>query len=254
MVVACLNSIDSNQREDVAIDMLNDLDLTLVNDPAAIRLLTDVINGCSVKALVKMDRTVLKKAGQLRASVDRNGLEKVRAVYVGEIIEANNVQRKRPVSLSGEIAQMGVSLAGLDRADYDAYSKNFFSDYMVLLQSSEDVAALMQIFYHQRLFSDFTGDYISAIKKMERKEPERWERVIAWTCVYLITAAKSVDPAEELYKPVVRYLRSLDEEDLMDIRQNVIKDVPSTRCDPLFDEVRRKEGLSEKLGGFFHRK
>lgn len=254
IVVACLNGIDSNQREKVAIDMLSGLDLSLVNDPAAIRQLTDIINSCSIKALVKMDRAILKKAEQLRARVDKNGLEKVKAVYVGEILEEKNVQKKRPVSLSGEIAQMGVSLAGLDRADYDAYSKNYLSDYIAFLKSSEDVPVLMQIFYHQRLFSDFTGDYISAIKKMERKEPERWERIIAWTCVYLITAAKSVDPAEELYKPVVRYLRSLDEEDLVDIRQNVIKDVPSTRCDPLFDEVRRKEGLSEKLGGFFHRK
>lgn len=254
MVIACLNSVDGNQREDVAFDMLKDLDLSLVNDPSAITLLTDIINGCSIKELAKMERTVLQKAVQLRARIDKTGLEKVRAVYIGGILEANNAQRKRPVSLSGEIAQMGISLATFDRADYDAYSRNYFSDFMALLRSSDDVSVLMQIFYHRRLFLDFTGDYISAIKKMERKEPERWERVVAWTCVYLITAAKDVEPAEDLYKPMVRYLRSLDEEDLKDIRQTVIKDVPSTRCDTLFDEVRRKEGLSEKLGGFFHRK
>lgn len=28
----------------------------------------------------------------------------------------------------------------------------------------------------------------------------------------------------------------------------------SSRCDYLFDEVRRKEGFVEKLGGFFHKK
>lgn len=37
-------------------------------------------------------------------------------------------------------------------------------------------------------------------------------------------------------------------------RQAVIQDVPSSRCDYLFDEVRRKEGFVEKLGGFFHKK
>lgn len=58
----------------------------------------------------------------------------------------------------------------------------------------------------------------------------------------------------ELYKPIVRYLRSLDEDGLLDVRQAVIKDIPSSRCDYLFDEVRRKEGLAEKLGGFFHKK
>lgn len=53
---------------------------------------------------------------------------------------------------------------------------------------------------------------------------------------------------------IVRYLRSLDEDRLLDVRQAVIQDVPSSRCDYLFDEVRRKEGFVEKLGGFFHKK
>lgn len=68
------------------------------------------------------------------------------------------------------------------------------------------------------------------------------------------TAERSDQAAEELYKPIVRYLRSLDEDGLLDVRQAVIKDIPSSRCDYLFDEVRRKEGLAEKLGGFFHKK
>jgi len=46
----------------------------------------------------------------------------------------------------------------------------------------------------------------------------------------------------------------LDEDELMNVRQEVIKDVPRSRCDQLFDEVRRKEGFSEKLSGFFRRK
>lgn len=69
-----------------------------------------------------------------------------------------------------------------------------------------------------------------------------------------LTAERSDQAAEELYKPIVRYLRSLDEDGLLDVRQAVIKDIPSSRCDYLFDEVRRKEGLAEKLGGFFHKK
>lgn len=87
-----------------------------------------------------------------------------------------------------------------------------------------------------------------------KKETERWKRILAWTCVYLVTAERSDQAAEVLYKPIVRYLRSLDEDRLLDVRQAVIQDVPSSRCDYLFDEVRRKEGFVEKLGGFFHKK
>lgn len=254
MVLACLNSIDGNDREKVAIDMMRDLDLHLINDAAAIRILTDTINDCSVKSLAKMDRTLLQRTCQLRAKVEKSGLEKIKAVYVGEVLETSNTHKKRPVSLSGELAQMGISLSTLDRADYEAYIKNYFSEFFALLHTSEDISSLMQIFYHSRLFSDFAGDYISTLKKMEKKERNRWQRIVAWTCVYLITAVRSDESAEELYKPVIRYLRSLDETELLDVRQLVIQDVPSSRCDQLFDEVRRKEGLSEKLGGFFRRK
>lgn len=38
------------------------------------------------------------------------------------------------------------------------------------------------------------------------------------------------------------------------IERKVRKMAWSSRCDYLFDEVRRKEGLAEKLGGFFHKK
>lgn len=170
------------------------------------------------------------------------------------MLTTNNAQRKRPVNLSSELAQTGISLKSVDKSDYEAYIKNYFDEYFVLLQTSEDVPALIKIFYHGRFFSSFIDVYISILKKMTKKEIERWKRILAWTCVYLVTAERSDQAAEELYKPIVRYLRSLDEDRLLDVRQAVIQDVPSSRCDYLFDEVRRKEGLAEKLGGFFHKK
>ena len=170
------------------------------------------------------------------------------------MLATNNAQRKRPVSLSGELAQAGITLQPIDKSDYEAYIKNYFSEYLVLVQTTEDVPALMKIFYHGRYFSNFVDDYISALKKMEKKETERWKRILGWTCVYVVTAERSDRAAEELYKPVVRYLRSLDEDELLDVRQAIIQEIPSSRCDYLFDEVRRKEGLSEKLGNLFHKK
>ncbi len=254
MVSACLNSMGGNQREEVVLTMLCDLDLSLVSDPGVIRQLTDIVNDCPVKTLAKLGRATLKNICQFRARSGKTGLEKVRAVYVGEALEENIAQRKRPVSLSGEIVKMGISLETFDRADYEAYAKNYYDDFMTIVHSEEDVAALMQIFYHPRLFSGFISDYISTIKKLDRKDSEKWEKFVAWTCVYLVTATKSTEPAEELYKPMIRYLRSLEEEELAFIRKEMVKSVPGSRCEPLFEEVRRKEGLSEKLGGFFHRK
>ncbi len=254
MVLACLKNTSGNAREKAAIDMMGDVDLRLLSDTETIRTLTDILNDCSVKTLVKMDRVLLQRTCQLRAKVESSGLDKIKAVYIGESLKANNAQSKRPASLSIELGQAEISLKSFNRADYEAYIKNYFEEFSVLLQATEDISALMKIFYQSKLFVEFTSDYISALKKMEKKEKDRWQRITSWTCVYLITAAKSDQAAEELYKPMIRYLRSFDEEKLMSIRQTVVQNVPSSRCDYLFDEVRRKEGLTEKLGGLFQRK
>ena len=254
MILACINNVDAKIREDVAIDILRKINASVINDGETIMVLTNAVNDCSVKELSKMDSAFLQRVCQIRAKVDKSGLEKIKAVFIGEMLTANNAQRKRPVNLSGELAQTGISLKSVEKSDYEAYIKNYFDEYFVLLQASEDVPALMRIFYHGRYFSNFIDDYISVLKKKAKKETERWKRILAWTCVYLVTAERSDQAAEVLYKPIVRYLRSLDEDRLLDVRQAVIQDVPSSRCDYLFDEVRRKEGFVEKLGGFFHKK
>ena len=254
MILACVNNVDAKNREGVAIDILRKIDPTLFNDGETIKVLTNAVNDCSVKSLSKMDSAFLQRICRIGAKVDKDGLEKIKAVYVGEMLATNNAQRKRPVSLSGELAQAGISLQSIDKSDYEAYIKNYFSEYLILVQATDDVPALMKIFYHGRYFSNFVDDYISALKKMEKKETEKWKRLLGWTCVYVVTAERSDRAAEELYKPVVRYLRSLDEDELLDVRQAIIQEIPSSRCDYLFDEVRRKEGLSEKLGNLFHKK
>lgn len=251
MILACVNNVDAKNREDIAIDILRKIDSALINDGETIKVLTNAVNDCSVKSLSKMDSAFLQRICSMRAQVDKDGLEKIKAVYVGEMLASKNAQRKRPVSLSDELSQTGISLQPIDKSDYEAYIKNYFSEYLVLVQSAEDIPALMKNFYHGRYFSGFVDDYISALKKMEKKETGKWKRVLVWTCIYVVTSEQSDRAAEELYKPLVRYLRSLGENELLDVRQAIIQDIPSSRCDYLFDEVRRKEGLSEKLGSLF---
>lgn len=254
MILACMSNVDDKTREDVAINILRKVDDTLLKDVEAIKVLTNAINDCSVKSLAKMDSAFLQRVCQIRIKVDDTGLEKIKAVYIGKILEASNAHRKRPVSLSGELSQTGIALKSFDKSDYEAYIKNYFREYLVQLQIADDISALMNIFYHSRYFSNFVDDFTSVLKKMQKKEVKKWERIISWTCVYLVTAEKSDQAAEELYKPIIRYLRSLNDNELLCVRQIVIQDIPGSRCDYLFDEVRRKEEFAEKIGRFFHRK
>lgn len=163
MILACINNVDAKIREDVAIDILRKINASVINDGETIMVLTNAVNDCSVKELSKMDSAFLQRVCQIRAKVDKSGLEKIKAVFIGEMLTANNAQRKRPVNLSGELAQTGISLKSVEKSDYEAYIKNYFDEYFVLLQASEDVPALMRIFYHGRYFSNFIDDYISVL-------------------------------------------------------------------------------------------
>lgn len=251
---ACLNSLDVNQRQEAAVDMIGKLDLNLFREASTITLITDTINECSFKFLTKVDNSILQRACELRNNISATGLEKIKAILIGQKIDNNYSQGRRPTDLSAEMANKEVSLAYFDKSDYEAYTKNYFAAYYSLLNSSEDVSVLMGLFYHQQYFADFVSDYVSAVKKMEKKEQSRWMRIVTWTCVYLISASNDDPAADVLYKPMIHYLRSLDEHELINVRQEVIKDVPRSRCDQLFDEVHRKEGFSEKFSGFFRRK
>lgn len=254
MVSACLDSVESGAASKIALDMVGRLDLHLLTSAYVIRRLTDYVDACSMKMLIKMDSLMLQKICQIRATVDNDGLEKIRAVYAGKILEAYNAQRKRPANMLSEVAKMRITLESLERSEYEVYMKNYFNDFIELLNSSEDVAVITQIFYHKRMFADFISDYISVIKKKEKKERERWLSMIVWTCEYLIIADHNEQAAEDLYKPILRYLRTFEDDELFEIRQMLTQTVSKSQCEQLFRDVRQKSGLQEKLGSFFHRK
>ena len=255
MILVCVKNVEAKKRADVTIDILLKIDDTLIHEDETVEILTDIVNDCSVKALAKMDRDFLQRVCQLRGKVDETGLEKVKAVLVGRILTESKGRRKQSVNLFDVFKQTGISLMHADKADYEAYIKNYFADYLALVQASEDISALMKVMYNDHYFSNFIEDYVYLLKKKEKKENERWKRLLGWTCVYLVAAEKDDRAATELHKPIIRYMRSLEEDELLNVRQIVIQNISSVHCDYLFDEVRRKEGLSEKLGSLlFHKK
>lgn len=255
MILVCVKNVEAKKRADVTIDILRKIDDTLIHEDETIDILTDIVNDCSVKTLAKMDRDFLQRVYHLRGKADETGLEKVKAVFVGRILTESKGKRKQSVNLFDVFKQTDISLMHIDKADYEVYIKNYFADYLALVQASEDISALMKVMYNDHYFSSFVEEYVYLLKKKEKKENERWKRLLGWTCVYLVAAEKDDQAATELHKPIIRYMRSLEEDELLNVRQIVIQNISSAHCDYLFDEVRRKEGFSEKLGSLlFHKK
>lgn len=254
MIVACLGSLDGQTKEKAVIRMLEKLPEELLQDEDAIRALTDTLEGCSVKTLEKTDEALLKQAYRLHCKVSRIGFDKVRAVLIGQILREDNERRKRPASRMQEIADERLSLADFERGDYEAYIKCFQEDYMRALYSAADVRVMLGIFYRKHLFPDAVSEYIGYLKRLEKKDGKRLDKMAAWTSIFLLESPAGDPAAEELYKPFLRYLRSFDRDELEDVRRWMEDDVSAARCDEFFEEIQRKEGIHEKLGGFFRRK
>ncbi len=256
MIMACLNHVDDKSKDKVAIEMLRRLDTGAFNNATVVRKVTNVVNDCNVKELIKMDPVVLKRTCALRSKLEDadTGADKIRAVMAGETLRMASSQASRPVTLAEHMRDMPFSMEGFSQPDYETYLKNYFDIYFDLIYGSDDVAVLAKTFFHNRLFEEFTDDYISVLKKMEKKDPSRWLRMVVWTCVYVLRAPLDDAVAAGLYRPVIQYLKSVDGEETSNIQREVARDVPASECDRFFDEIQRKESNSGKFGGFFRRR
>ncbi len=254
MIMECLNHVDEKSRTKVTVEMLKRVDIKLFNNANLVRRLTDIISACSVKELVKMDQTVLKRTYQLREKLEGAEMDRLKAVLTGEALDANYDPDKRPVPLSAHMQQVDFSLETWSRSDYEDYVKKYFDVYFAFVHVKEDIPVLAKIFFHGQHFAEFTDDYTSALKKMQKKEQSRWLRIVAWTCVYVIGAPANDQAAEGLYRPMIHYLKSFDEEELKELQREIGRDAPKAQCDQFFDEVQRKEGFSGKISGLFRKK
>ena len=254
LVIACLENVSEKRRPEAALSMAKDLDQFKLKDPRAIRLIVESINKNGFKALDKVKGPILQRVYKLERELNSIESGRVKAVLTAKRISDDQDRGLRPVGLKAAMVYGDIVLSGFDKSDYEAYIKNYFPVFFALIEDKNDVAVLMQAFYHRQCFTDFAGDYFSTMKKTEKKEPDRWKRLVFWSCSYTLTASRDDQAADELYKPMVRYLRTLDDEELEKLRKKLESDVPKSQCLRLFEEIQRKEGFSEKFGNLFLRK
>lgn len=254
IILACLNAIDSKNKIRLAIDILFNVDISLIKNEQIVRMLTDFVNDCTVKELIKIEGKSLQTIYKIRAKSMTSNADKIKVVHIGRALKSYNLQGKRITNSSEKWARFDISLAFLNKMDYDSYIKSFFDDYFALIETSEDIPNFMAIFYNSDYFSNFIDELISTLKTMQKRDIERWCYILAWICAYLLTADTKNQIAEELHRPIIRYLKTLGLENIVAIRRILEHDISSALCDSLFEEVERKEGITEKLGGFFYKR
>ena len=254
LIAACLNVLNESSKVKTVLKIMELIEMDDLEDEKVLIDLTDTLDACDIKNLAKMDVEFLMSAYRVRQKINQKGMDKIRAILIGKKLQDANRKSRKFSDLESEIGDFNVSLQSFERSDYEVYKKLYFDEYLELVKSSKDVALLMNIFYNKKIFSDFVGDYVSVIKKKEKKENKRHQNLLTWTCVYLIEEENENVVAEKLYKPVQKYLKSFDQVELQDLKFLVLKNVPKVKCEQFFDDLEKKETFSEKIGGFFRRK
>lgn len=247
MVIACLKSLDAPAKGQAAYHMWEEQDSRLLEDERAAGMLAEALEGCEVRMLDKMGCDMLE--GICRLGIQA-GIEtpRIRAVYVGlSLKEGNSIFRAEPVKLEKEVRGAGIRLSDFGRTDYEHYVKSFLREYLRAVKSSEDMALVIETFYHKQAFSLFTGEFINRLKQLERKGNKQWRRLAAWACIAILTMDSGTSAEEEISKVLSQYLKAVPKEDFAEIREWVCQETSQELCDMFFEEVLRKEKLFDRF-------
>lgn len=247
MVIACLKSLDGPAKGQAAFHMWEEQDSRLLEDEQAAGMLAQALEGCDVRVLDKMGCDTLEGICRLgiQAGIDT---PRIRAVYVGlSLKEGNSIFRTESVKLEKQVRGAGVRLSDFGRSDYEAYVKSFLKEYLRAVKSSEDMALVVETFYHRQAFSLFTGEFIDRLKQLEKKGNKQWRKLAAWACIVILTMESGSSAEEELYKALAQYLKGVPREDFADIREWVCEGTSEELSDLFFEEVLRKEKLFDRF-------
>ena len=254
MVQACLNSLSGADLIRASVRMINELDAEVLEDRPVAKAVTDILEESSVKILLKLKRETLQKAYLARADAGIEHSEKLCAMTVAMLVKEKNEGYGRPLSMSENVAQADVSLAYFEKADYELYVKTFFEEYMDIVISAKDVSVFVNIFFNRNYFSVFTGEMVSALKKMKKKNPGRWSKTVSWICIYAIDSEHS-PAADIIYETMAKHLKGADEDEIFNIEGEILSaGVSQSKSDRFFYEVSRKESIGGRISGVFRKK
>ncbi len=247
MVKAGLKGVANKSRLNLVFDMLDKLDEVVLADNEVRSIIMTNLEGISLSTLMTSDLLLLKKIYSLGQKLADTKNSKLEALIVALTIKDHN--KLNPVSLSTYLNKISFSLDPFDQADYEAYVNMFFDDYLLTVQSQEDMMLFFNLFYHKDYFTFFVNQYGSVLKKLYKRED-----LARWTCTYLINARDDDKIKKVMVKSVSKVLRTYDNDDLVKIKQLIGNDVPLLKSENFFQNLTRKEGIVGKIEGLFRRK
>ena len=235
--------------------IIENVDFKLIKDISAVKMIIGIIEDIPIKSLIKTDYKVLEKVANLAFNNRCEGIaSKTIAVLFAKYCEKQIGILTRKKSLQELSADFKLSLKSFEKKDFQEYVSEYLIVFVKCLRTTEDVRMLLHSSYNPKYFGIFNDEYISILKKLEKKEERIWNRLIALTCIYLIEN-EITDDVAAAYEPLfIKYLRKYDPEELSQVKLLVLQELKVGKSTDFFERIYEKEGLRDKLSGFFTRK
>lgn len=150
--------------------------------------------------------------------------------------------------------KMPFSMDGIRQKTYIDILQCYLPDFLSLVSSADDIGKLICCCFNSDYFIGFHNTYLDNLKRLEKKNKERWLSLVVDTCIWLIAESTSNQIAERYRKAFIPYLKRLDDEILADIQQQVEKSCGGSATNHFFDAARQKVSMSERVSKLFGKK
>lgn len=245
---------DVSQDPQTAIAMIERLDFAFLESARVRKKVIIQAAGISMRELNSLSPDT---AVRLSRMAEKEGIGKetaqITAVLAGReaAYSKESHKYKNFIDLYGK---MPFSMDGIRQKTYIDILQCYLPDFLSLVSSADDIGKLICCCFNSDYFIGFHNTYLDNLKRLEKKNKERWLSLVVDTCIWLIAESTSNQIAERYRKAFIPYLKRLDDEILADIQQQVEKSCGGSATNHFFDAARQKVSMSERVSKLFGKK
>ena len=266
------NQLAADYDRDVDLSELVDSVTDMCKDPKAAITLIEHLDFAFIESAEVRKKVIIQAAGismrelnslnpdtaaRLSRMAEKEGVGKetmqITAVLAGREA-ASSKERRKYQNFSEFYGKIPFSMDGIRQKTYMDILQCYLPDFLSLVSSPDDMGKLICCCFNSEYFIGFHNTYLDNLKRLEKKNEERWRSLVVDTCIWLINEASSNKVAERYRKAFIPYLKKLDDGILAGIQIQVEKTCGGSAADHFFETARQKVSMSERVGKLFGRK
>lgn len=237
-----------------AITMVEHLDFAFIESADVRKKVIIQASGISLRELATLNPDTAERLSRM-AEKEGIGREtaQITAVLAGREA-ASSKDGRRYKNFSDFYEKIPFSMDGIRQKSYVDILQCYLPDFLLLVTSPNEMGKLICCCFNNEYFIGFYNTYLDNLKRLEKKDEERWKSLVVNTCIWLINESATNQIAERYRKAFISYLKKLDDAILADIQNQVEKACGGMAADRFFETAKQKVSMSERVGKLFGKK